>query len=69
LQKRKVATPEAQCWVGREYGEGRLVAKDAEEAARWFLKSAEQGYAPAQRFYGLMFARVNTRLEGPKLSA
>jgi len=45
--------------VGRVYGEGRLVPKDAEEAARWFLKSAEQGYAAAQRLYGLMSAHAN----------
>jgi len=50
---------EAQCWVGRVYDEGRLVPKDAEEAARWFLKSAEQGYATAQRLYGLMSVHVN----------
>jgi len=50
---------EAQCWVGRVYSEGRLMPKDAEEAARWFVKSAEQGYAPAQRLQGLMSVHVN----------
>jgi len=59
IAKAQGGDAEAQCWVGLVYGEGRLVPKDAEEAARWFLKSAEQGYAPAQRFYGLMSARVN----------
>jgi TPR repeat protein len=50
---------EAQCWVGRVYSEGRLMPKDAEEAAGWFVKSAEQGYAPAQRLQGLMSVHVN----------
>src|SRR6266404_4888620 len=59
LAKAQGGDAEAQCWVGRVYGEGRLVPKDAEEAARWFLKSAEQGYAPAQRLHGLMSVHVN----------
>lgn len=59
IAKAQGGDAEAQCWVGLVYGEGRLVPKDEEGAARWFLKSAEQGYAPAQRFYGLMSARVN----------
>jgi TPR repeat protein len=59
MAKAQGGDAEAQCWVGRVYGEGRLVPKDAEEAARWFLKSAEQGYAPAQRLHGLMSVHVN----------
>ena len=59
MAKAQGGDAEAQCWVGRVYGEGRLVPKDAEEAARWFLKSADQGYASAQRLYGLMSAHVN----------
>jgi TPR repeat protein len=58
IAKAQGSDAEAQCWVGLVYGEGRLVPKGGEEAARWFLKSAERGYAPAQRFYGLMSARV-----------
>jgi uncharacterized protein len=50
---------EAECLVGRVYEDGRLVQKNEEEAARWFLKSAEQGYAPAQRLYGFMSLRIN----------
>jgi len=59
MAKAQGGDAEAQCWVGRVYGEGRLVPKDAEEAARWFRKSAEQGYAPAQRLHGLMSVHVN----------
>ena len=58
MEKAQGGDAEAQCWVGRAYS-GLLVPGDAEEAARWFLKSAEQGYAPAQRLYGLMFAQAN----------
>lgn len=50
---------EAECLMGRVYEEGRLVTKDEEEAARWFLKSAEEGYAPAQRLYGFMSVHIN----------
>jgi TPR repeat protein len=59
IAKAQGGDAEAQYWVGLVYGEGRLVPKDAEEAARWFLKSAEQGYAPAQRLYGLMSAHAS----------
>jgi TPR repeat protein len=59
MAKAQGGDAEAQCWVGRVYDEGRLVPKDAGEAARWFLKSAEQGYAPAQRLHGLMSVHVN----------
>jgi TPR repeat protein len=59
MAKAHAGDPEAQCWVGRTYEEGRLVPKDGEEAARWFLRSAEQGYAPAQRLYGFMSVHIN----------
>jgi TPR repeat protein len=59
MAKAQGGDSEAQCWVGYVYGEGRLMRKDAEEAARWFLKSAEQGYPPAQRIYGLMSVPIN----------
>lgn len=57
--KAQAGDMEAEYWVGLVYNEGRLVAKDEEEAARWLLKSAERGYAPAQRIYGLMYTHVN----------
>lgn len=53
------ADPEAQYCVGRMYEEGILVRKDPDEAARWFLKSAEQGNMRAQRSYGLMSVHTN----------
>src|SRR5271167_1976075 len=67
--------PQAQYWKGCFYADRlcresvealRLGPKPPqevrianEEAARWFLKSAEQGYMPAQRLYGLMSVHTN----------
>lgn len=66
---------EAQYWRGCFYADGlcresvealRLGPQPPEEvriahkeAARWFLKSAEQGYIVAQRLYGFMSVRTN----------
>jgi TPR repeat protein len=58
LSKAQSGEAEAQYWVGILYTEGR-VPKNLGEGGHWLLKSAEQGYAPAQRLYGLMSARVN----------
>jgi TPR repeat protein len=49
---------EAQFWVGTFYTEGTK-PKNLEEGARWLLKSAEQGYPPAQFAYGLMSKLAN----------
>ena len=46
----------AQYWLGRIYDAGRLLPKDGEKSARWFQKSAEQGYAPAEFAVCLMHA-------------
>jgi len=63
LAKAESGDAEAQYWVGtmytdRNYTEGK-VPQNLEEAARWLLKSAEQGYAPAERTYGLMSIATN----------
>ena len=50
---------EAQFWLGGLYEEGKLVPKDSDLAARWFLKSAEQNFVPAQRAYGMMSVHIN----------
>jgi TPR repeat protein len=50
---------EAQYWVGQVYGEGRLVPKDDAGLREWMLRSAEQGYAPAQEIVGMMYAGAN----------
>jgi len=49
---------EAQYWMGVLDIEG-VVPKNLDEGRRWLLKSAEQGYAPAQRSYGSMCAHTN----------
>jgi TPR repeat protein len=46
------------------YGEGRLVPKDLATARTWMLKSAEQGYVPAQGAMGEMYLN-NVRDNGP----
>lgn len=47
---------EAQYWLGRIYGQGTLLPKDDEKSARWYERSAEQGYAPAEYTVCLMHA-------------
>jgi hypothetical protein len=51
LSKAQSGDAEAQYWAGIFYSQGK-VPKHSEEGARWLLKSAEQGYAPAQRIFG-----------------
>jgi TPR repeat protein len=48
---------EAQYWLGLVYGQGRLVPKDIAASRGWLLKSAEQGYAPAQVAIGNTYLR------------
>jgi uncharacterized protein len=50
---------EAQYWVGQVYGEGRLVQRDDAVSRGWMLRSAEQGYAPAQEQIGMMYMGAN----------
>jgi len=49
----------AQYQVGLAYEMGRHVPKDSNEAARWWLESAEQGYPPAEGAYGLCIRQSN----------
>jgi uncharacterized protein len=56
LAKAQAGDATAEYEVGMAYQAGRQVSKDRNEAARWLLESAEQGYAPAQGAYG-MWAR------------
>src|SRR5215469_15283306 len=46
---------EAQFWLASIYEEGKLVQRDHEQAERWFLKSAQEGYPPAERTLGLFY--------------
>ena len=58
LSKAQSGDAEGQYWAGIFCTEGK-VPKNSEEGARWLLKSAEQGYAPAQRVFGMMSVREN----------
>src|ERR1700757_1183786 len=58
LLKAASGDAEAQYWMGIFYTEGK-VPKNLEEGGGWLLKSAEQGYAPAQLAYGLMSRLAN----------
>jgi TPR repeat protein len=51
-----------QYQVGLAYDMGRHVPRDPNEAARWFLKSAEQGYPPAKGAYGLWIRQSSSAL-------
>jgi hypothetical protein len=53
MAKAQAGDAASQYQVGAAFGEGRHVSRDFKEAARWFLKSAEQGYPPAEGMYGL----------------
>jgi len=46
---------EAQYWVGLAYESGKPIPKNLPLSHQWLLKSAEQGYAPAQATVGLMY--------------
>ena len=45
----------AQYNLGTMYSHGEGVKQDHMEAYKWYIKSAAQGYAPAQRNLGSMF--------------
>ena len=51
--------PTAQVKLGNRYAHGKWVAKDDEEAARWYRKAALQGDAEGQYYLGLCYATGN----------
>lgn len=44
--------PEAQYQLGERYFKGDGICKDYEEARKWYLRAAENGYAKAQQMLG-----------------
>ena len=57
-EKANAGDPEAQFDLGRKYLSGSKeegVPKDVEEGLKWHLKSAEQGFAPAQFNLGVIY--------------
>src|SRR5215472_2621845 len=55
--------PEAQYQLAMVYGAGRIVPQDTATSRRWMLKSAEQGYVPAETGMGEVYLDKN--LNGP----
>lgn len=62
VSKAESGDAEAQYWVAVDSEDGLLLRMDSEKATQWLLKSAEGGFAPAQRKYGLMFAHSDPRV-------
>jgi TPR repeat protein len=62
LEKAQSGDAEAQYWVGIMYTEGKA-PQNLPEGTRWLLKSAEQGYAPAELAYGF-----TSRLANPSVA-
>ena len=62
VSKAESGDAEAQYWVGVDSESGLRLKRDSEKAAQWLLKSAERGFAPAQRKYGLMLAHSDPRV-------
>ena len=48
---------ESQVELGFRYEQGKGVAKDQVEAAKWYRKAAEQNYAEAQNNLGVCYER------------
>jgi TPR repeat protein len=59
VSKARSGDPEAQYWLGIKCEEGQIEDMEPQEAPTWFLKSAEQGFAPAQRKYGMLMVHEN----------
>ena len=59
VTKAQAGDAAAQYQVGLAYDMGKHVTKNTGEAERLFLKSAEQGYAPAEGAYGMSMKDTN----------
>src|SRR5205085_2446690 len=49
--------PGAQDMLGNHYEEGDGVKQDSVKAAKWYYRSAQQGYAKAQSDLGVLYLR------------
>lgn len=64
LSEAQSGDPTVEYLLALVYEEGRLLPKDLAAAQNWMLKSAEQGYVPAQEGMGEMYL-INVRHDGP----
>ncbi len=55
IETDSVSNPDSMFVMGQKYFRGEGVAKNEEEAAKWFLKSAENGHPTGQRAAGLCY--------------
>ncbi len=55
MAKANAGNPEAEFMVGTKYELGARVAKDPAQAAAWYRKAADRGYAPAQHSLGVLY--------------
>jgi len=53
--KAEAGDAKSQVELGRRYDKGEGVMKDHAEAAKWYLKAAEQNYAEAQNSLGVCY--------------
>ena len=55
MAKAGAGNPDAQFRVGAQYELGAHVTEDAAQAAAWYRKAADQGFAPAQHSLGVLY--------------
>jgi hypothetical protein len=55
IEQAKAGDPKAQYKLGYDYYNGKGVAKDYAQAAVWWEKSADQGFASAQNNLGVLY--------------
>lgn len=55
MAKASAGNPEAQFRIGAQYELGAHVSKDLAQAAAWYRKAADQGFAQAQHSLGILY--------------
>ena len=61
--KAEAGDAESQVELGRRYDKGEGVMKDHAEAAKWYLKAAEQNYVDAQFNLGMCYEQADPGTE------
>lgn len=55
LSEAELGNAEAQCFLGRMYGDGDIIEQNFEEAFKWLYRAAQQDHSEAQYIVGLMY--------------